>query len=47
MNMDAMSLARQVDFVFKQLEEELVNSPAGTVMIHIRNNAIGKFGLRN
>ncbi|GGG63857.1 O-methyltransferase [Paenibacillus radicis (ex Gao et al. 2016)] len=46
MNMDAMPLARQVDFVFKQLEEELVNSPSGTVMIHIRNNAIGKFGLR-
>lgn len=46
MNLDAMPLARQVDFVFRQLEEELTHAIAGTVHIHIRNNAIGKFGLR-
>lgn len=47
MELDAMPLARQIDFVFRQLESELTNASAGTVMIHIRNNAIGKFGLKN
>lgn len=47
MDLDAMPLARQIDFVFRQLEKELTNATAGTVMIHIRNNAIGKFGLKN
>lgn len=47
MNLDAMPLARQVDYVFRQLEDELVHAVGGTVHIHIRNNAIGKFGLRH
>lgn len=47
MEMDSVSLARQVDFVFRQLEGELTNATAGTVLIHIRNNAVGKFGLRH
>jgi len=47
MEVNSMSLARQVDFVFRQLEKELTNAPAGTVLIHIRNNAIGKFGLKH
>lgn len=47
MEMDSASLARQVDFVFRQLEGELTNATAGTVLIHVRNNAIGKFGLRH
>lgn len=47
MEMDSVSLARQVDFVFRQLEGELTNATAGTVLIHVRNNAVGKFGLRH
>ncbi|SFF30245.1 hypothetical protein SAMN04487969_12429 [Paenibacillus algorifonticola] len=47
MELESMSLARQVDFVFRQLEEELMNAIAGTVCIHIRNNAVGKFGMRH
>lgn len=47
MEVDSMSLARQVDFVFRKLEKELTNAPAGTVLIHIRNNAVGKFGLKH
>ncbi|MBW7474380.1 O-methyltransferase [Paenibacillus oenotherae] len=47
MNLDAMPLARQVEFVFKQLENELVNAVAGTVTIHIRNNVVGKYGVRH
>ncbi|QHW30773.1 O-methyltransferase [Paenibacillus rhizovicinus] len=47
MELDAMTLARQVDFVFKQLEEELLHSLAGTVIIQIRNNVVGKYGVRH
>lgn len=47
MEMNSVSLARQVDFVFRQLEDELTNAAAGTVLIHIRNNAVGKFGMRH
>ncbi|WP_219835874.1 O-methyltransferase [Paenibacillus sp. R14(2021)] len=47
MNLDAMPLSRQVDFVFKQLEEELLHSLAGTVIIQIRNNVVGKYGVRH
>lgn len=47
MQTDSASLARQVDFVFRQLEGELTNATAGTVLIHIRNNAVGKFGVRH
>lgn len=43
----SVSLVRQVDFVFRQLENELTNAEAGTVLIHIRNNAVGKFGLKH
>lgn len=41
------SLTKQVDFVFRQLEQELTNAVAGTVLIHVRNNAVGKFGVRH
>ncbi|MFD0960408.1 O-methyltransferase [Paenibacillus chungangensis] len=47
MKENSTSLARQVDFVFRQLEGELRNTAAGTILIHIRNNAVGKFGLRH
>lgn len=47
METSSVSLARQVDFVFRQLEGELTNAAAGTVLIHIRNNSVGKFGLRH
>lgn len=47
MEMNSVSLARQVEFVFRQLEGELTNAAAGTVLIHIRNNAVGKFGMRH
>jgi len=47
MNLEAMPLVRQIDFVFKQLEEELLNAVAGTVIIHIRNNVVGKYGIRH
>lgn len=47
MELNSVSLARQVDFVFRQLEEELTNATAGTVLICIRNNVVGKFGMKH
>ncbi|WP_420488768.1 O-methyltransferase [Paenibacillus caui] len=44
---DQFSLARQLDLVFKELESELGGLTSGTVFIQIRNNAIGKFGIRH
>ncbi|SFI90187.1 hypothetical protein SAMN02799624_02586 [Paenibacillus sp. UNC496MF] len=47
MNLEAMPLSRQIDFVFRQLEDELLYSLAGTVIIQIRNNVVGKYGVRH
>lgn len=47
MNTTELSLARQIDLVFKELESELISMSSGTVFIQIRNNAIGKFGIRH
>ncbi|AIQ49212.1 O-methyltransferase [Paenibacillus sp. FSL R7-0273] len=44
---EQLSLARQVDLVFKELQEELSGLSSGTVFIQIRNNVIGKFGIRH
>lgn len=44
---DQLSLARQVDIVFKELAVELGGMTSGTVFIQIRNNTIGKFGIRH
>ncbi|WP_151737187.1 O-methyltransferase [Paenibacillus tengchongensis] len=44
---EQLSLARQIDLVFKELQEELSGLTSGTVFIQIRNNAIGKFGIRH
>ncbi|MFD0696013.1 O-methyltransferase [Paenibacillus sp. GCM10027628] len=47
MNLDLIPLARQVDMVFKEIKEELLHVNSGTVFIHIRNNVIGKFGIKH
>lgn len=44
---DQLSLARQMDIVFKELEQELAGLTAGTLVLQIRNNAVGKFGIRH
>ncbi|WP_037291241.1 hypothetical protein [Saccharibacillus sacchari] len=41
------SLPRQLDIVFKELSEELSGLEAGTLFIQIRNNVVGKFGIRH
>ena len=41
------SLAKQIEFVFRQLEQELTGATAGTILIHVRNNVVGKFGVKH
>ena len=45
--MESMSLARQLDMAFKQLDEELSGMGSGIIFFYIRNNIIGKFGVRH
>ncbi len=35
---DQLSLARQMDLVFKELQEELSGLSSGTLFVQIRNN---------
>lgn len=44
---DQLSLARQLDMVFRELDTELSAMTSGIIFIQIRNNAIGKFGIRH
>ncbi|MDP4098407.1 O-methyltransferase [Paenibacillus sp. P96] len=45
--MEQLSLARQVDMVFRELDDELSGMDSGIVFLQIRNNVIGKFGIRH
>ena len=45
--MDQMPLARQVDLALSKLEEELKGMTAGTIVMHIRDDNVGKFGIRH
>ena len=47
MRLEDMPLARQVEHVFRQLEDELTGAVAGTVTVQIRNNMVGKYGVRH
>jgi hypothetical protein len=47
MNLEQIPLARQIDWVFREIKEELSHVCSGTVFIHIRNNVIGKFGIKH
>ncbi|GAB6988018.1 hypothetical protein [Paenibacillus pini] len=44
---EQLSLGRQLDLVFRELEDELSCLSSGTVFVQIRNNTIGKFGIRH
>ncbi|MDO7907091.1 O-methyltransferase [Paenibacillus sp. JX-17] len=47
LEMDQLSLERQLDLVFRQLDDELAGLSSGIVFVQIRNNVIGKFGIRH
>jgi len=42
-----LPLARQVDVAISQLEDELKRLTAGTIVLQIRDDNVGKFGLRH
>ncbi|KAF6614559.1 O-methyltransferase, partial [Paenibacillus sp. EKM208P] len=42
-----LSLARQMDIVLKELDNELAGLSSGIVFVQIRNNVVGKFGIRH
>ncbi|GIP44891.1 hypothetical protein J45TS6_33500 [Paenibacillus sp. J45TS6] len=46
-SLDQLSLPRQLDIVFRALDEELTGLDSGIVFVQIRNNVIGKFGIRH
>ncbi|UJF32323.1 O-methyltransferase [Paenibacillus hexagrammi] len=47
MNLELMPLARQMDVAFKEMKEEFMQLTSGTVLFQIRNNVIGKFGIKH
>mgnify|MGYP001037429983 FL=1 len=47
MELEHMPLVRQLDLVFRQLNDELAQLSSGLIFVHIRNNVIGKFGIRH
>jgi hypothetical protein len=44
---EQLPLARQVDLVFKEIFDELMFLSSGIVFLQIRNNIVGKFGIRH
>lgn len=47
MSLEQIPLIRQVDMVFREIREELLHLTSGIVFIQIRNNLVGKFGVRH
>ncbi len=47
MKTNGMPLARQLSLVFEQLESELIGLTGGTVIVCIRNDVVGKFGVKH
>jgi hypothetical protein len=45
--LEQLPLPRQLEMVFKRLFGELDYLSSGTVFVQIRNNAVGKFGIRH
>lgn len=42
-----LSLPRQIDYVFREIRDELMHLSSGTVFVQIRNNIVGKFGIKH
>lgn len=47
MNLAQMSLVRQMDMVIRTLQEELRYLSSGIVFVQIRNDVVGKFGIKH
>jgi hypothetical protein len=47
MSFEQLPLARQVDVALQKLEGELTGLSAGTIVLQVRNDEVGKFGIRH
>lgn len=47
MILETLTLTRQLEMVFRELKEELASLASGTIFVQIRNNLIGKFGVKH
>ena len=47
MIIEQMPLTRQLEMVFRTLKDELASLASGTIFVQIRNNLIGKFGVKH
>jgi len=47
MKLDQVSLARQVNLALERLEGELTGMSAGTIVLQIRDDRVGRFGIRH
>lgn len=44
---DVLPLSKQLDIAFREIKDELSHLSSGIVFIQIRNNVIGKFGIKH
>jgi hypothetical protein len=47
MLLEQLPLTRQVDIVFRKLKDELFHLRSGIIFMQIRNNTVGKFGIKH
>lgn len=47
MSTDHYSLTRQVDMALEKLGGELIGMTAGTIVLQIRDDSVGRFGIRH
>ena len=47
MKAEQLPLGRQLELVFKEIQPELNHLQSGTLSIQIRENVVGKFGIRH
>lgn len=47
MTIEQLPLAKQVEIVFREIQDELFQLSSGIIFMQIRNNVIGKFGARH
>jgi len=45
--LEQLPLSKQVEIVFHTIREELMHMTSGIVFLHVRNNVVGKFGVRH
>ncbi|WJH32216.1 O-methyltransferase [Paenibacillus aurantius] len=47
MILEQLPLSKQVEIVFREIKDELCHLSSGIVFIQVRNNVVGKFGVKH